>query len=85
MVPLSGCTSLYCKGIGMDKKKSASEMMLQSAFAFYGMNSTPKYFFVKQNFKMMKGLSMNASDSITIQPLEFIPDSIDSYHFLLAI
>ena len=50
MVPLSGCTSLYCKGIGMDKKKSASEMMLQSAFAFYGMNSTPKYFFVKQNF-----------------------------------
>ena len=50
MVPLSGCTSLYRKGIGMNKKKSASEMMLQSAFAFYGTNSTPKYFFVKQNF-----------------------------------
>ena len=50
MVPLSGCTSLYRKGIGMNKKKSASEMMLQSAFAFYGMNSTLKYFFVKQNF-----------------------------------
>ena len=28
MVPLSGCTSLYCKGIGMDKKKSASEMIM---------------------------------------------------------
>ena len=49
MVPLSGCTSLYCKGIGMDKKKSASEMMLQSAFAFYGMNSTLKYFFYDIN------------------------------------
>ena len=29
------------KGIYMDKKKSALEIILQSAFAFYGSNSTP--------------------------------------------